>query len=669
MLYLLLKQGKISTSNEDHLRMLDPFVELLTDCLESKHNKMVTVAVRSVCQLVKFPLPSLARFVPKIGKQLFQLLKIYAGAGAKVGENYEMVLSAFKGMTVIIRNHKHFKVAEKQLQVLLGFVEEDIHDHSKQGAAFPLLKAILSRKLIVPEIHDVMGKVGQLSITSSSQNVQLQCRQCLLLFLLDYPLGKKLQGYLEFYVSQLGYEYEKGRQSALEMLGSMFSSFPEGTLAENASFFFIPLTTRLVNDDSANCRQLAGYTIQLLLKKLDADQRNKLFSITLLWFKDEKVAVQRLAAQVWGLFVEVEGKNFDRKLTNLLPIISDAIVPERFEGEECGNDKEDDSNGQISKRPKDHLLFNVLSLLAKIMKECQVIKNPSRQEEMTKIWGSVEEHLLHPHVWVRLASSRLLGLLFAAWKPEELVTNFLEGKTSRSYLQQDLPAKVTKLCEVICRQFRSQLLNSELGEQMVKNLVFLAKTLQILSSEGCPIAENNRDRHASNENLTSKEGPLTLKDLLRKLNKEATLEDSLPTRQTQKRNCVLRLVSAVALNLGRDGVEPFLTDILKPIHRELEVPSSFKDPDLKTLAQEALDLIKGLAKRDAVSQAYAILQKATIKTRETRRKKKALEAVADPLMAARKKVKKNQAKEASRKRKLDRLRPERRLKAPRMQNA
>ena len=43
-----------------------------------------------------------------------------------------------------------------------------------------------------------------------------------------------------------------------------------------------------------------------------------------------------------------------------------------------------------------------------------------------------------------------------------------------------------------------------------------------------------------------------------------------------QRNCVLRLVSAVAINLGRDGVEPFLIDILRPIHRELEVPSSFK---------------------------------------------------------------------------------------------
>lgn len=81
--------------------------------------------------------------------------------------------------------------------------------------------------------------------------------------------------------------------------------------------------------------------------------------------------------------------------------------------------------------------------------------------------------------------------------------------------------------------------------QMVKNLVFLAKTLQILSSEGSPIAENNRDRHASNENLTSKEGPLTLKDLLRKLNKEATLEDSLATRQTQK----VRFLKSVLLLL------------------------------------------------------------------------------------------------------------------------
>lgn len=48
-----------------------------------------------------------------------------------------------QAMTVIIRDFKHYTVAEKHLQALLGFVEEDIHDHSKQGTAFPLLKVRL----------------------------------------------------------------------------------------------------------------------------------------------------------------------------------------------------------------------------------------------------------------------------------------------------------------------------------------------------------------------------------------------------------------------------------------------------------------------------------------------------------------------------------------------
>lgn len=54
----------------------------------------------------------------------------------------------------------------------------------------------------------------------------------------------------------------------------------------------------------------------------------------------------------------------------------------------------------------------------------------------------MESHLLHPHAWVRLASSRLLGLLFAAWKPDELVTSYQKGATSIDFLSEDLPAKV-----------------------------------------------------------------------------------------------------------------------------------------------------------------------------------------------------------------------------------
>ena len=39
------------------------------------------------------------------------------------------------------------------------------------------VQAILGRKLLINQIYEIMNKVAQLSITSESENVQLQCRK------------------------------------------------------------------------------------------------------------------------------------------------------------------------------------------------------------------------------------------------------------------------------------------------------------------------------------------------------------------------------------------------------------------------------------------------------------------------------------------------------------
>ncbi|XP_023930047.1 small subunit processome component 20 homolog [Lingula anatina] len=289
LLYMLLKRSRVVASNTQNLQMLDPFIEILSNCLYSKHVKVVTTSLRCLSWMLKFPLPSLKDHITKITNQLFVLLKNYATAGGAQGENFELVVSCFKTITVLVRDVKFHSVDTNQLQILLGYVEEDMHDFNRQATAFGLLKAILSRKLLVPEIHEIIGKVAQLSITADAPNVRLQSRQVVLQFMLDYPLGKQLKKHLEFYVTNLQFELESGRESALEMLATIFSSFPQNILTEHAGFFFVPMAASLVNDESAQCRKLTALAIKSLLSKLHSDQRDELLNIAMLWFQDEKV--------------------------------------------------------------------------------------------------------------------------------------------------------------------------------------------------------------------------------------------------------------------------------------------------------------------------------------------------------------------------------------------
>ena len=87
-----------------------------------------------------------------------------------------------------------------------------------------LVQAILGRKLVVEDIHKLMYKIAQLSVTSDSDTTRQQCRQvpihsflhshilrlfnstqAVVHYIMDYPLGKKLKRILDFYVCNLRY--------------------------------------------------------------------------------------------------------------------------------------------------------------------------------------------------------------------------------------------------------------------------------------------------------------------------------------------------------------------------------------------------------------------------------------------------------------------------------
>ncbi|XP_034530006.1 small subunit processome component 20 homolog [Notolabrus celidotus] len=684
LLHLSLKKSKVTSSEASALEMLDPFVLLLLECLNSMHVKVITEALVAFTWLLKFPLPAIKDNSDQLTKALFVLLKDYSKAGAARGENYHLVQNCFKAITILVKNVKSSKVSETQLQVLLGYAEEDIYDQSRQATAFGLLKAILSRKLVVPEMEEVLKKVAKLSVTGSNAMIRIHCRQIYLKYLLDYPLGKKLRGHLDFVVAQLHYEHDTGRESVLEMLAYIFQTFPQALLLQHSGLFFAPLALVVVNDDSARCKKMAAMAIKALLAKLDLNHQNTLYSLVNTWLNAEKASLRRLGAQICGLFVEVEEEKFARRLDDLLPLLEKEINPDNFE----------DIEEEQEEKGADRLLFSFLTLISKLSKHCGLLELTKPRDILHHTWGYIEAHLRYPHCWVWLTASQLFGQLFASHQAEQLVSVWRGEAVDASpqpavtaFITSGLDKKMRELALSFCHQLQSKFLDTASGEQVIKNLLFVGKVIYLISPESDialpeEVMKEEEEEQKENGNEEDNDGEEAVEDeekkeedeeeeeeddkddkppsllwLMKKLSLMAKREAAYTPKIPLKRTCVFKFLGAMAMDLGKERLGPYLTTIITPLYRELDSTYADQDPTLKNLAQELIELMKKQVGLEKFSLAFSAVQKEFSLRRAARKRHRAMQAVANPEIAAKKKLKKHKNKIEAKKRKIEFLRP------------
>ncbi|KAF9524996.1 armadillo-type protein [Crepidotus variabilis] len=301
LLHSALKRNRLDFRDGPVMSRLESLVVVVGNTLYSTNASVLLLGLRCAADLSKCPLKSMEKSLPVFVQQTLDIIKQTGNTES------ELVQIAFKSLATILRDGPPVQVKEKDLVYLLELLTPDLEEPNRQNSVFTLLRAIVARKFVVPEIYDLMEKVSEVSVTSQSPQVQELCRGVLLQFLLDYPQGKgRLRNQMTFFAKNLSYVHQSGRTSIMELLGAIITKFQPILIQEYADMLFVALVMVIANDESTKCREMASQLIKHLWTRLDEEKCIALLSHLHRWSTQ---AAQPLlgwvASQVYGFIVDV----------------------------------------------------------------------------------------------------------------------------------------------------------------------------------------------------------------------------------------------------------------------------------------------------------------------------------------------------------------------------
>ncbi|CAI7793586.1 unnamed protein product [Closterium sp. NIES-54] len=398
---LLGLQLLLSLASHDRLPASDPaltprlnaLVHPLSLTLSSPYDAILAASFRALAFLLHRRLPSVATVAPRVATSAFKVVQQAGRAAAVAGG---MVHSCLKLLAVLLERCPEVRVGEEQVRALLGSaVFTDLELPSTRTTAFAVLRALLRRRVVVPEVYDAMGRVQLLLLRSHTPSVRQLSAALLLAFLLDYPLGPaRLEAHLSFLIVNLKYEHQSGREAVLGMLRAIIEGFPSVLVEAHADTFFLPLVTRLVSDESARVRQLVAAVLKALFVRVKPPTCARLLRFASAWLVDPSPQLQQAAALVLGVAVEAVGVGGEQGGMVGVWMGAAARIVQRAQGGEEGG-----VEGWKG-------VYAGVVLAEKVL---QREGGQAHSSSMRALWRQLPALLLHRHLWVRAAACRLLG--------------------------------------------------------------------------------------------------------------------------------------------------------------------------------------------------------------------------------------------------------------------
>ncbi|KAI4344960.1 hypothetical protein L6164_012132 [Bauhinia variegata] len=625
--------------NEQVLSLLDPFVTLLSDCLCSKYEDILCGSLGCLTVLVRLPLPSLESQAERVKSALLDI------AQSSVNPSSPLMQSCLKLLTVLLRSTK-ITLTSNQLDFLIRLPIFLDLEKNPSPVALSLLKGIVNRKLVVPEIYDLVTRIAELMVTSQLEPIRKKCSKILLQFLLDYKLsGKRLQQHLDFLLSNLRYEHSAGREAVLEMIHAIIVKFPISVLDKQSQTLFVNLVVCLANDNDSTVRSMSGAAIKTLISSVSPNSLHSILEYGLSWYSGEKQQLWGAAAQVLGLLTEsaidkVADKQADFEAESITPLWKET--------------------------------YYSLVMLEKMIHQ---FPDLCFARDLEDIWETICEMLLYPHSWVRSRSGRLIAIYFAHIRDASR-ENHLDPLGNYFLMS---PSRLFFIAASLCCQLKNQLIDID-SNLMTQNIVFaicgihslmqqvvgvdptafwsaleqhkkdhFLKALDLLDSKKgrnvlsflTSVHEQNNCQNADNFQY------MFVSLLLRKMGKIALQMDAI------QMGIVFNSFQNIVSQISKDDCMYYASEILLPLYKVCEGYAGKVIADkLKQLAEDTCRKIEKILGTQNFVKTYNLIRTKLKAKRDKRKQEEKIMAVINPVRNAKRKLRISAKHRANKKRKI-----------------
>ena len=619
------------------------FLPIIGDSICQSNEEIQVSALRLLTTVIKVPLKDID---DNAGLYISESVKIVKNSSTM---SSELAQAALKLVSSVLRERKRIEIRETDLAYLLKRLGPDLEEPDRQGVAFNFLKAVLARKVVISEVYEALDIVAAIMVTNQTKNTRDVARSTYFQFIQDYPQAKgRFSKQVAFLVRNLDYKHQEGRRSVMEAIHLFLSKLGDDFVQDFLGTFFVPLVMVMVNDELTECREMAGTLVKIIFEKAD-DERKQSFLITVrswLGQQDQSVLV-RVALQVYCIFLDSQAKS-EKELSILQPHLLEIF--KRFVKDKVDSEWE--------------VLYFALQAFLEICQEYPIMAFSAANAQT---WATIQHCLAYPHVWVKLSSAKLLGLLFADFartnSGKDGVRPTLES-SGGLFLKKE---EIIEIARMSLGSLGIPNLNEELASQSVRNLVFIGRNLITTSLDDrddpsrMPImdVEVIDDDSEEESSITDsrkppvqfiferasaiiRRGPLT--------NKASSL---IPMK------AALQLVGALCNHLPTSVLAPSNQIILLPLHSltDTSIPAPYSSDEAfvtsyKDIVASSSEIMSLLQKKMGTTEYIASLarvREGVKERREGRRVKRRIEAVAQPEKVAVLKRRKGEKKKDKRK--------------------